>query len=752
MKKLLFGFLLAFNFIFGITNTKVEKIKALDKQIQILKLKQNELERLKKIIFNQGIKKQKIALVLSGGGSKGMAHIGVLKVIDQYKIPIDLIVGTSAGSIIGGMYSMGYSGQEIEDIVLKLNFFKFSTNSKDRKFRSLEEKLTDEKYPFKVNIDKKLNLSLPMGLLNGQSIYFTLKTIFSPAEKINDFNKLPIPFRAITTDLNTGKEVIIKNGDLALSTFKSMAIPTILDPIQDKNEYFVDGGVINNMAVNVAISEGATFVIAVDISADDEKITNNANIISILTKLSSYEGNQNFELEKKLADILIVPKVKHHRIIDFSNLKYMVTAGQNETYKYLPILKKFENKEKFEKIKKNKLAETIIHIEKIELRGSHILQEKKIKKYIKKGKSTFSNEELLNLAKKIYAFPYIERLFYDVQDNVLIFDIKEKKEIRIGTSLNFISNYGASINLKTNIPTVNNWIKNYTISGEISKYPKISLTSFSHYEFGNFNMISSCKLGYEITPYYVYEKSKKRAIYNSQNLKAEFSLGTSFSNNLIADVSLGYKNIRINYSEGAHSFNEFDLANQYIYINPTLYYDTLNNKAFPSSGILFSTKVFNGNNFKTGKSYQKYSASISKFFPVTDKFSFSLGGALGKITTSNNSPDLLFKLGGNKSSSFSYDVVGFPFIGKYADEFYIFSTEIKYKIWESLYLTGKYNLLTYKDTSLQFAKNDNLWKNKYHGYGFGLGWDTFIGPLSFTISNNIEGHSPIFEFYLGYIF
>ena len=166
--------------------SKEQRIDAINQEINMLMEKKERLENLKekisksssdKILDGEFNSRPKIALVLSGGGAKGAAHIGVLKILEEYKIPVDFIVGTSAGSIIGAMYSVGYSPDEIEKTILEMNFFALMNNNKDRTLRTIEDKFASEKYPFKVNIDKNMNLSLPMGFLNGEYIYLQLKNI-----------------------------------------------------------------------------------------------------------------------------------------------------------------------------------------------------------------------------------------------------------------------------------------------------------------------------------------------------------------------------------------------------------------------------------------------------------------------------------------------------------------------------------------------------------------------------------------------
>lgn len=337
-------FFLSFYYSFSEgVQSKEYKIDEINRVIEELKLQQMHLELMKEEIEKSNIdlskkvnfseQRPKIALVLSGGGAKGAAHIGVLKVLEKYQVPIDIIVGTSVGSIVGGMYSVGYSPDEIEKTVLNLKFNSLLTNSKDRNLKNIEEKIENDKYPFTMSIDKNLKLSFPMGILNGENIYLQLKDIFSRAENIKNFNELPIEYRAITTDLQTGKEVILSDGDLAIATFKSMAIPGFLEPIKDENKFYVDGGVVNNFPIDVAISLGADIIIAVDITAETSKINEKSNLVTILDKLATYNGNRKTETHKKLADLLIVPDVKDHDTIDFGNLNELVVAGEDAAEK-----------------------------------------------------------------------------------------------------------------------------------------------------------------------------------------------------------------------------------------------------------------------------------------------------------------------------------------------------------------------------------------------------------------------------------
>jgi NTE family protein len=758
-------FLLSFCYSFSEgVQSKDYKIEEINKVIEELKLQQMHLELMKEEIEKSNIdlskkvnfseQRPKIALVLSGGGAKGAAHIGVLKVLEKYQVPIDIIVGTSVGSIVGGMYSVGYSPDEIEKTVLNLKFNSLLTNSKDRNLKNIEEKIENDKYPFTMSIDKNLKLSFPMGILNGENIYLQLKDIFSRAENIKNFNELPIEYRAITTDLQTGKEVILSDGDLAIATFKSMAIPSFLEPVKDENKFYVDGGVVNNFPIDVAISLGADIIIAVDITAETSKINEKSNLVTILDKLATYNGNRKTETHKKLADLLIVPDVKDHDTIDFGNLNELVVAGEDAAEKYGYILANLSSPKDFNEIKDKALKEEPIQINKIKLEGNSILTLKKVnelKPSVKNRK--FTKADLNDWTKKIYSVSYIERVFYEVNDDTVIFKVKEKDGINIRASLNYASNYGGSMNIAATVPNFGIWTRNYTIKAEASSFPKINFNNVTFYEVGKFKLLGGASIGYETDPLFIYKNGDKVSTYTTNKFIASLSFGTAISNSVVSGISLGYANNDNKYLSGDRDIYNFNENYQALFSSIYTYVDTLNEKNFPSKGTILRLEGFNSQDI-SGKETNLGGGMFSANFytPLSEKFSVGFGVAGGKMRGEELPKSSLFRIGGLRSSETAFSFVGLPMMGVYADEFYILRGGIQYKLTDTFHLLAKYNMLTYSSDSLPFQDNYSIGDRKYHGYGGGIGWNTFLGPISLFLSNNLDSSSPLFEVYMGYTF
>src|SRR5579862_6625201 len=212
-----------------------------------------------------GTRRPRIGLVLSGGGARGAAHIGVLKMLDKLHVPIDVIAGTSMGAVVGGLYASGMSGDEIEHAMAGLSW---QAAFRDRPPRTeLDYRRKEEDREYLVNLPLGLQgrrLVIPKGLVQGQLLTETLRKLTLPVARVTDFDKLPTPFRAVATNLETGAAVILADGDLTTAMRASMSVPGIFAPVEYRNQLLVDGGLADNLPIDVARSMGVDILIVVD--------------------------------------------------------------------------------------------------------------------------------------------------------------------------------------------------------------------------------------------------------------------------------------------------------------------------------------------------------------------------------------------------------------------------------------------------------------------------------------------------------
>jgi NTE family protein len=255
----------------------------------------------------------KIGLVLGGGGARGAAHIGVLKVLEELRIPVDYVAGTSMGSIVGGLYATGMTPDEIEKEILAMDWDDVFKDYPSREERSFRRKRDDDTYAFKAKPGfNQGKVELPLAYIRGQKLDLVLNRLTLPVVDVTDFDDLPIPYRAVGTDIETGKEVILGAGSLAKSIRASMAVPAAFDPVDIDGKLLVDGGLANNVPVSVARGMGAEVFIVVDVGsglASREQIT---SALSVTGQLASFLFTLNTEQQLNTlgpADVLMTPQL-----------------------------------------------------------------------------------------------------------------------------------------------------------------------------------------------------------------------------------------------------------------------------------------------------------------------------------------------------------------------------------------------------------------------------------------------------------
>lgn len=269
----------------------------------------------------------KIGLVLSGGGARGLAHIGVLRELENKRIPIDYIAGTSMGSIIGGLYATGMSTDDLEWVVRTIDWDRVFRPTTDRKKQQYSAKQADKSY----FVDLELGLSKTgpkssAGFAGGQQLMLELQRIVGSI-KTQKFDDFPIPFRAVASDLNAAEPYIIDHGDLAMAMRASMAVPLVFGPVRHQGRFLADGGILNNLPVDVVKQMGADIVIAVNIASPLSKIDEKSSVISVSYQSVDIALVQNTIQSLGLADIVIAPKLKDLGASDFLKYKEFIEAG-----------------------------------------------------------------------------------------------------------------------------------------------------------------------------------------------------------------------------------------------------------------------------------------------------------------------------------------------------------------------------------------------------------------------------------------
>lgn len=279
-----------------------------------------------------------IALVLSGGGARGGAHVGVLKELEAKKIPIDLIVGTSMGAFVGGLYAGGKTPQEIEEMLVSTDWTQYIRTDFDRKDTSMREKEREHDYQGKLSlgVNESNEIVLPTGVFNRQPILQKYQQETQYVKNITNFDNLLVPFRAVATDIKNGDRVVLSSGSLAKAIYASTAIPGGFQPIKIDGRDLVDGGVSDNMPISVAREMGVDIIIAVDVS---ENFDNNIEVSSYLTVVSQLmnimmrkNANESIATLNE-QDILLTPDLEGFGGLDADKYKEIIQTGVDVMHK-----------------------------------------------------------------------------------------------------------------------------------------------------------------------------------------------------------------------------------------------------------------------------------------------------------------------------------------------------------------------------------------------------------------------------------
>ncbi len=405
------------------------------------------------MVFGQE-KQPKVGLVLSGGGAKGFAHIGVLKEIEKAGIQIDYIGGTSMGAIIGGLYAAGYSASQIEKIILETDFYTLLQDKNPRRTKTLFEKQHGEKHAVVLPVVKG-KIGLPKGVSKGQNVLNFLTYLLSPVDSITDFSKLPIPFFCIGTDVETGEEIILNSGSLPLALRASGSFPTLLNPVEINGKLLIDGGVSNNFPVDILKQTGVDIIIGVDVQG---KLYNKEDIVSVLdvlNQITSYQMYKKSSESAKKVDVYVKPEVTEYTVVSFENSKEILERGQTAALKHSKTFDSIASLQKVKRLAPEINTEIVkFHLDKIEILGNQnytrafILGAMKISE----GDSITAKEisEKINYLSSTNNFQRIDfALEGNAKGKKLMLQVKEsndKSNIRLGVHYDMLYESGVLLN------------------------------------------------------------------------------------------------------------------------------------------------------------------------------------------------------------------------------------------------------------------------------------------------------------------
>lgn len=708
------------------------------------------------------IKKPKIGLVLSGGGAKGLAHIGVLKVIDSLNIKIDYIGGTSMGAIIGGLYASGYSGKEIEYAFSQMDVDKLIQDYVPRSSKGFNQKRNDELYFLSLPF-KKFKISSPRGLSKGMYNFNTLSRLTYHVRDVKDFSKLPIPFFCVATNIETGEEVLLKKGTLAQAMIASGALPTLYNPIEIDGKLLIDGGVKNNYPVEELKRLGLDIIIGVDVQDGLKDRMQLQSVTNVLMQISNFNTIEKMKEKILLTDVYIKPDVKGLTVLSFDKSNTIIKKGEDAAIEKLNELIVFQNDTKINKDKVQVCDSiTINNVEINNLKNytrSYVLgklnfkQKTKIPFYkFEKGINSLNATE--NYSSILFSF--------DKQDN-LTFNLKENQ---INTFIKFGLHYD---DLYKSALLVNLTQKKLFSKNDVAS---LDIILGDHFRYNFDYYIDN---GF----YWSFGINSRLNTFN-KNIQNDFNEGTTFTDLNINSINIDFsdfsnqifvetlfsklfliatgvelKHLKIKSPTLQNTNPIFDKSD-YFSVFGSIKFDSFDKKYFPKSGwylngelksYLFSSDY--NNNFERFSTLKGDVGIVKTFYK---KLSVKLQSELGTIIGERKIPYFDFILGGygyNKINNFQH-FLGYDYLSLSGSSYIKGSAMLEYEVFKKNYVNVTANYANIGDRI--FESTDWFSHPKHSGYAIGYGYDSLIGPVEIKHSWSPETKDHYTWFSIGYWF
>ncbi|MBT1444011.1 patatin-like phospholipase family protein [Shewanella sp. JM162201] len=557
----------------------------------------------------EAAERPKIGLVLSGGGAKGAAHVGVLKVLEANHIPVDYVAGTSIGAYVAGMYALGYSAAEIEAIMMNVDWNRGYSDTIPREALSYRDKQLRDKYNIPLNIGYSDNeVKAPSGLLRGQTMSVLLRESTDVVREFASFDELAIPYRAVATDLSTSQPVVLERGSMVKAMQASATVPGALQPMIIDDRMLVDGGIANNMPVDVVKAMGADIIIAVDIGSPLVGKDQLDSTIAVLNQLSTMLTAASTEAQKKLLtgkDILIRPAIDDLSTTDFSVMSTALVLGEQAANEQLAALKALgQAPEVYADYQHQKRERSRAWLEELQRpvvaivynndsRLSNTLLKETLN--ISEGE-VVSREQLEAGINQLYALNKFERVDAEFTDTaegrVLTVTTKAKSwgpnyfDLGFNWEDNFTADTAVSLDTSYTMTNLNQnggeWRNELKLG-----YEKLIGSEFYQPLDRDQEFYSRARYQYEIKAWDWFDANNKIFELDKHTHRLNVGLGLNFA--LHGQVELGLVGERGKVSNEAILESDLDYSSYGGYL--LVGYDTLNSISFPTSGNRITFKV-----------------------------------------------------------------------------------------------------------------------------------------------------------------
>ncbi|MCK6252500.1 patatin-like phospholipase family protein [Pseudomonas fragi] len=705
------------------------------------------------MLFAAETAKPKVGLVLSGGAARGLAHVGVLKALEEQGIHIDAIAGTSMGAVIGGLYASGYKIDELEKLALSIDWQEALSDAPEREDVPFRRKQDDRDFLVKQKLSFRDDgsLGLPLGVIQGQNLALLLESLLAHSSDIRDFDKLPIPFRAVATDIVNGEKVVFRKGHLPQVIRASMSIPAVFAPVEINGQLLVDGGMVDNIPVDVAREMGVDIVIVVDIGTPLRGRKQLNTVFDILNQSITLMTRSNSEVQLASLnsdDILIQPALASYGATDFGRSLDIINAGYRATQVLEKRLASLRQPTDVQLAEARTAEERTPVITAIKIENDSKIGDSVIRYYIRQPIG-----EPLDLGRlqrdmgTLYGLDYFDQVQYRVvhkgQERTLVISAKGKRSgtdyLRLGLNLSddmrgdSAFNIGASYRINGINQLGAEWLTRVQLGDKQELYSEF----YQPLDAGS---------RYFVAPYINARSQNVEAILDNDPI-AEYRLerygfglnfgrqiGNSGEIRVGVGEAWGEANVRIGDQDlPSTSFNEGFYDIKYSF-------DSLDNVYFPHSGedIALSVRQFEPG-LGSDERYRQWEFKLDKALS-SGPDTWILGGRYGRTLDTANVVTSSFLLGGARQlSGFREDAISGQNISLMRAVYYRRLTPRSYL---------PFDFPLYAGASLERGRawnNDNEFDSGYiNAASIFIGFDTPLGPLNFSYGFNDDDQKALY--------
>ena len=719
----------------------------------------------------------KLGLTLSGGGAKGLAHIGVLKVLEEEGIEPDFITGTSMGSIIGGLYAIGYTAKDLEDKTKGIPWDDYFNDDVTRNLKPIEDKETSERYQFSFQFANG-KIQLPKGFIKGVKLQMLLSELTLPAHDIENFDDFYIPFRCLATNLVTGEGHLFDKGFLPVAMRASAGIPTVFAPIEVDGKMLVDGMLVRNLPVQDVKEMGATHVIAVDVGAplyEKEELT---SLLTVTEQSTGFCMAESTSIQQAISDILIIPELKEYGALDFSQVDSIIQLGEDAARRALPEIRALKKKLNLQhrtpkdRTEKIKFPDTLL-INSIELEEKDTRSQTTLLRLLKiQPPETLTVQQLNNRITQVYGSGFFSSIDYHLKRSgegyELIIHSKKNSDVYLKAGGYYDTDINASI-------LINATIRNLLLSGSrLTLDLRVSERPAALFDYLIQTNSNRPSIGFRINgawdfyPGDLYENGNFVNSFEMQHAYDNIGIYSAISNH--SSIWLGW-GTEIFIQNQIFSSEEVESVNQsqsYLFFNYKR--DKLNRINFPTKGYQIS---LNGKYLLSGQLRSRiagvpnlpvdgdYYAQIEydQIFPIGKKLSLLWYNRGGYAEIQNQNYINLFYLGRKIPYETQHvNFVGFDYLEQLANSYAFSGLRLQFEPSHNKFISLFYNY-GYFELDEHDVVEDQLisTKSKKEGSMSGIGLEAGIlvrqfGPLRVRGEYNIITKNANAYLTVGYAF